>query len=196
MKGNNWIKMDEKILEPGVSDSPHAITECKDVTGEIRMFRGTTNLAYGIDKIVKVICEPNDRLKWVERMAENILIEGNIDEGKWLSYESYDLIWPIKNRDYVFKQTLEKSVHKQNNRTVVKVTSIGHPDYPEKSYCVRGILPTCVFTLDEVSDNKTNLEVMVQVDPGGNIPGFLKNIIQKGWSLKTMRALNKHMKNQ
>jgi len=36
---------------------------------------------------------------------------------------------------------------------------------------------------------------MVQVDPGGSIPGFVKNLIQKGWSLKTMRALNTYMKN-
>jgi hypothetical protein len=191
----NWIKVDEKPLEPGVPNSPMSITESKDIPGEIRMFRGTTIIASGIDKITTAVCQPEARLKWVERMSENILIKGNPDEGKWLSYEAYDLIWPISNRDYVFEQTLEKSLYQKKNRTVVKVASIEHPDYPEKSNKVRGTLPSCTFTLDEVSEKETHLEVMVQVDPGGSIPGFMKNMIQKGWSLKTMRALNNYFKN-
>jgi len=195
MKVTNWIKIDEKALEPGVSDSVKAITESKDIPGEIRMFRGKSILAYGIDEIAKAVCDPEARIKWVERMAEDILIEGKPDEGKWLSYEAYNLVWPISNRDYVFEQTLERSLYKKKNRTTVKVASVEHPDYPEKPDRVRGILPTCVFTLDEISEKETHLEVMVQVDPGGSIPGFVKNLIQKGWSLKTMRALNTYMKN-
>ena len=195
MKLTNWIKIDEKPLELEVSGSPKAITESKDIPGEIRIFRGTTTLAYGIDEIANAVCDPEARMKWVERMAEDILIAGNPDDGKWLSYEAYDLAWPVSNRDYVFEQTLEKSLHQQKNRTTIKVASIEHPDYPVKSNLVRGVLPTCVFTLDEVSEKETHLEVMVQVDPGGSIPGFIKNIIQKGWSLKTMRALNNYMKN-
>jgi hypothetical protein len=191
----NWIKVDEKPLEPGIPNSPISITESKDIPGEIRMFRGTTIIASGIDKITTAVCQPEARLKWVERMSENILIKGNPDEGKWLSYEAYDLIWPISNRDYVFEQTLEKSLYQKKNRTLVKVASIEHPDYPEKSNKVRGTLPSCTFTLDEVSEKETHLEVMVQVDPGGSIPGFMKNMIQKGWSLKTMRALNNYVKN-
>jgi hypothetical protein len=35
MHVNNWIKIDEKILEPEVSGSPTAITERKDIPGEI-----------------------------------------------------------------------------------------------------------------------------------------------------------------
>tara|TARA_B100000767_G_C19551787_1_gene445284 strand:- start:9 stop:605 length:597 start_codon:yes stop_codon:yes gene_type:complete len=195
MQVNNWIKIDEKILEPEVSGSPTAITERKDIPGEIRMFRGTTSLAYGVDEIANAVCDPEIRMKWVERMAEDFLIEGNPDEGKWLSYEAYDLVWPISNRDYVFQQTLEKSQHQKMNRTTINVSSIDHPDYPEKSNRVRGVLPTCVFTIDEVSEKESNIEVMVQVDPGGSIPDFIKNMIQKGWSLKTMRALNNYMKN-
>jgi hypothetical protein len=191
----NWIKVDEKPLEPGIPNSPISITESKDIPGEIRMFRGTTIIASGIDKITTAVCQPEVRLKWVERMSENILIKGNPDEGKWLSYEAYDLIWPISNRDYVFEQTLEKTLYQKKNRTVVKVASIEHPDYPEKSNKVRGTLPICTFTLDQISKKETHLEVMVQVDPGGSIPGFMKNMIQKGWSLKTMRALNNYVKN-
>ena len=196
MKATNWIKIDEKPLEPKLSGSIRAITESMDIPGEIKMFRGNTVLAYGIDEIAEAICQPAARIKWVERMAENILIEGTPDQGKWLSYESYDLVWPISGRDYVFKQTLEKSMSKQKNRTIVKVSSIEHPDYPKKSDRVRGALPTCVFTLTETSETQTHLEVMVQVDPGGSIPSFLKNIIQKGWAVKTMRALNAYLKNR
>ena len=195
MKTRNWIKVDEKPLEPGIPNSPKAITESKDIPGEIRMFRGTTTLAYGIDEITEAICEPKARMNWVERMTENILIEGKPNQGKWLSYESYGLSWPVSDRDYVFQQTLEKSMYKQKNKTIVKVSSIEHPDYPEKTDRVRGELPTCVFTLEAVSEKETHLDVMVQVDPGGSIPGFIKNMIQKGWALKTMRALNGYMKN-
>lgn len=196
MTANTWIKIEEQALEPNVSLSPQAITERMDVPGEISMFRGTTKLAYGIDEIAKAVCEPRARMEWVERMAENTLIEGKPEQGKWLSYEAYDLVWPVSNRDYVLQQTLEKSLHQKKNRTRINVVSIEHPDYPEKSDRVRGLLPTCVFTLDEITNKETHFEVMVQVDPGGSIPGFIKNMIQKGWALKTMRALNNYMKSQ
>ena len=196
MKLTNWIKIDEKPLEPKFSEGIQAITESMDIPGEIRRFRGTTILSYGIDEIAEAICEPKARMDWVERMTENILIEGKPDQGKWLSYEAYGLSWPVSDRDYVFQQTIEKSVHQQKNKTEVKITSIEHPDYPEKSDRVRGELPTCVFTLESISAKKTHLDIMVQVDPGGSIPGFIKNIIQKGWALKTMRALNTYMRNQ
>lgn len=194
MKATNWITVSEKPLEPNVSGSPMATTESKDVPGEIRMFRGTTTLAHGIDDIAKALCDPEARMKWVERMAEDTLIQGKPDQGKWLSYEAYDLVWPVSNRDYVFRQTLEKSLHQKKNRTTIKVSSIEHPDYPEKSDRVRGVLPACIFTLNEVDKKETRLEIVIQVDPGGSIPNFVKNMIQKGWSLKTMRALNKYMK--
>ena len=194
MNTGNWQIIDEKTLEPGLHDSPKAITESKDIPGEIRMFRGTTNIAAGIIPIAKAISEPKARLKWVERISENILIEGKPDDGQWLSYEAYNLIWPISNRDYVFRQTLEHSLHEEKKRIVLKVSSIKHPDYPKNPSQVRGLLPICTFTLDEISEKQTKVKVMVQVDPGGSIPNFVKNIIQKGWALKTMRALNMYMK--
>ena len=157
----NWMKVDEKPLEPGVPKSPMSITESKDIPREIRMFRGTTTIACDIDKITKAVCQPEARLKWVERMSKNILIKGKPDDGAWLSYEAYDLIWPISNRDYVFQQTLEKSLYQKKNRAIVKVTSIEHPDYPEKRDRVRGTLPICNFTLDELNEKETHLEVMV-----------------------------------
>lgn len=195
MKETNWTQINEKPLEPKLSGSSMAITESKEIPGAIRMFRGTTSLNYGIEEIAKALCEPEARIKWVERMAEDTLIAGKPDQNKWLSYEAYNLAWPVSNRDYVFQQTLEKSLHKKKNRTIITVTSIEHPDYPVKSDRVRGLLPTCVFTLNEINKQETLLQVTIQVDPGGNIPGFIKNIIQKGWALKTMRALNNYLKN-
>ena len=191
----NWIKISEVPLIPEVSDSPKAVTEFQDIPGEIRMFRGTTTLKYNISLLADAICDPKARMKWVERMSENILIKGRPDQGEWFSYEAYDLIWPVSNRDYVFRQTMEKSLHNGSNRTVVNVMSIELPDYPVQPKRVRGTLPTCIFTLDEISDNITDIEVIVQVDPGGSLPGFVKNLIQKGWSLKTMQAINTYMTN-
>ncbi len=199
MKSNdtasNWIKIDEQPLVKGTADSAQALTESKDIPGEIRMFRGTTSLSYGITEIATAISEPEARVKWVERLAQNKLIKGKPSEGEWWSYEAYELVWPVSDRDYVFRQTLTKSVNEGQNRTVVQVQSIEHPDYPITSEKVRGSLPTCIFTLDEVSKKETRFEVMVQVDPGGNLPEFIKNLIQKGWAYKTMQALNTYMIN-
>ena len=192
-KKTNWIKRDEQALLPGVADSPNVLTESQDRPGQIRMFRGTTSLAYPIDLVAKAVSEPEARLNWVERMAEDILIEGKPEDGEWLSYEAYELIWPISDRDYVFRQTMETSAYEGKKRTVVRVASIEHPDYPERPKRVRGLLPACTFTLNEVNEHTTDIVVVVQVDPGGSLPNFLKNLIQKGWALKTLRALNSYL---
>ena len=105
MKATHWIRIDEKPLEPKLAGSPQAITESMDVPGEIRMFRGTTTLAYGIDVIAEAVCQPKARLQWVARMSADILIEEKLDAGKWLNYEAHGLVWPMSNRDYVFEQT-------------------------------------------------------------------------------------------
>jgi hypothetical protein len=34
----NWMKVDEKPLEPGVPKSPMSITESKDIPGEINIY--------------------------------------------------------------------------------------------------------------------------------------------------------------
>ena len=192
-KETNWIKRDEQALLPGVVESPNVLTESQDSPGQIRVFRGTTSLTYPIDLIAKAISEPEARLNWVERMAEDILIEGKPEDGEWLSYEAYELIWPVSDRDYVFRQTMDSSVHEGKKITVVNVVSIEHPDYPERPKRVRGFLPTCTFTLHEVNEHMTDIVVVVQVDPGGSLPEFLKNMIQKGWALKTLRALNNYL---
>ena len=190
---NKWIKRGERPLLPGETNSPNVITDSQDNPGEIRAFRGTTTLAYPIGQIAKAVCEPKDRLNWVERMSEDILIKGNPEDGEWLSYEAYQLIWPISDRDYVFKQNVQTTSCEGKKRTVVNVVSIEHPEYPEKPKRVRGTLTSCSFTLNEINNNKTHIEVIVQVDPEGRLPRFLKNIIQKGWAIKTLRALNKYL---
>ena len=192
-KKTKWIKRDEQALLPGIAESPNVLTESQDNPGQIRLFRGTTSLAFPIDLVAKAVSEPGARLNWVERVAEDLLIEGKPEDGEWLSYEAYKLIWPISDRDYVFKQTMESSAHEGKKRTVVNVVSIEHPDYPERPKRVRGLLPTCTFTLQEINEHMTDIVVVVQVDPGGSLPEFLKNMIQKGWALKTLRALNKYL---
>jgi hypothetical protein len=51
------------------------------ILGEISIFLGSTTLAYCIDEIANSVCDSEARMKWVERMAEDILIAGNPDEG-------------------------------------------------------------------------------------------------------------------
>lgn len=189
----SWTPCDEQPLVPSAAGSPTAKTEYQDVPGEIRMFRGTTRMAFSADQLAFAVADVDARKKWVERMSDDVLIEGSIEEGEWLSYESYDLIWPVSNRDYVFRQTMQKSTAAGRGRAVVTVASIEHPDYPITADRVRGALPQCTFSFEEISDTETNVEVIVRVDPGGRLPGFLKNAIQKGWALKTMRALNTYL---
>lgn len=189
----SWIKFDEQPLVASEASSPKTVTEYQDVPNEIRMFRGTTTMAFTVDQVALAVSDVEARKKWVERMADDVLFEGSFEEGEWLSYESYDLIWPVSNRDYVFRQTHKKSTVDGKAHAVVSVTSITHPDYPVTADRVRGLLPTCLFTLDELATGETHVEVVVQVDPGGSLPGFVKNMIQKGWSLKTLRALNTYL---
>jgi hypothetical protein len=69
MKASNWIKTEEKPLEPEIKESLKAITEFKDVTVKIRMFRGSTTLSHNIDEITKAVCDPNARMIWYGQLA-------------------------------------------------------------------------------------------------------------------------------
>ena len=153
-------------------------------------------MPFSIDKVAFAISDVKARKKWVERLSDDILIDGRLEEGEWRSYEWYDLSWPVSDREYVFSNTLKKTITSGKTQVVVTAKSITHPDYPERTDRVRGDLPQCIYTLTQVHDEKTHIEVVVQVDPAGSLPEFLVNLIQKDWALKTLRALYGYLETQ
>jgi hypothetical protein len=190
----DWTLLYEKPLKEAMPSGFKIVVETRDPPGEIRMFRGTTKMPFSIDKVAFAVSDPEARKNWVERLSDDVLIDGQPEEGEWRSYEWYNLSWPVSDREYVFSNTMKKVADADQTQVIVTTHSIEHPDYPQRADRVRGDLPKCVYTLTQKPDSEETLvEVVVQVDPAGSLPGFLVNLIQRDWALKTLRALNGHL---
>lgn len=190
----NWIKTNEQALSEGSDSAERVVLEMRaSENNEPPTFRGSTIFNSSLSRVAFVLIDIESKKKWVNRLADHHLIEGDIFGMEYSTYEYYNLAWPVADREYVIKA--KWSIDKENKPVSAKLelASILHDDYPQRKDRVRGDLQDLVFYLKEISTEKTEVRVEIKVDPKGDLPAFLANIIQKNWPLTTLRALYKEV---
>ena len=75
---------------------------------------------------------------------------------------------------------------------VLEIKSVTHPKAP-KTVGVRGELTYCHYILKRAG-NKTIVDVAVALDPKGSLPGWVVNLVQKSWPMKTLKGLRNQVK--
>ncbi len=187
----SWTKINDKPLHKGNSSKQSVIVERKDQgLGKTPVFRGTTTLNSSLTRIAFALVDIESKKKWVNRLEEHNLIEGNVFGLAYSTYEHYKLSWPVSNREYVLKAKWSIDKASKNPNATLTISSTNHKDYPIRKDRIRGDLEKLTFHLKEVAPQKTQVIVEIKVDPKGQLPGFLANLIQKNWPLTTLRALS------
>lgn len=150
-------------------------------------FRGEYVANVHIGRVAQVFADPGSRRHWVDRWAADKELDskGPFDRTYWIRF---GLPFPVSDRDYVLHTRGELDAGKRV--IVARIKSVNHPAKGEDSCCVRGNVTTTYYKFEAIPGaERTKLTVEVHTDPKGMLPGWLVNLIQKDWPVKTLTAL-------
>lgn len=153
-------------------------------------FRGILETDLGIDKILPVFVDPDERPNWLHRFGEEEMIEkkGDPSSMRWteLVYSRIHLPFPASDRDHVFETTYE--IDEAKKRVVATIRTIEDDRYPERDCCVRARSFTR-YILTPRSNGGTRIEIEVETDLRGRLPSRITRGAQREWPTETLVGL-------
>ncbi len=162
----------------------------KEVKGKDTVaFKGEVFANVHIGKILKVFIDGKHRRHWVDRYDDHKTFKKQaLLEDYWISF---DLPWPVSNRDYVLRST--GVANADDAVFICDIKSIKLDQAPEHDCCVRAEAYGTYYKFEAFrGKQRTKLTVEVHTDPKGILPTWLVNSIQKKWPSKTLNGLIKH----
>ena len=149
-------------------------------------FRGEGTFDVPMSRLVGVLRDHSTPVEWVDLITEHKVVQ-KVDDLTNVIYESYDLPWPISDRDYVMRETTAYDA--AGKVFTIQYESIDHPSTPDKTGTVRAKAYRTFWRLEKVGPTRTKVEIEVFTDPRGNLPAWLVNLIQQDWPWKTIDGL-------
>ena len=133
---------------------------------------GKTVMAASVDSIVKVMKDDATCADWVRGCVRAQSLEGESFNEAY-QYGINDLPWPADDRDYVNK------VSTNNNADTgdVTISLAAVEGFVPLSDNVRLTKMNIEYILSPISENETSVIWVQHTEPGGNIPGWLVNML-------------------
>jgi hypothetical protein len=141
-----------------------------------------------IDNVVTILRDVRSASKWLPGLIERSYVE-NISDSEAILYDVNEMPWPVKNRDVVVHHKLELS--EDYKSLILKFKSVTSGKKRVNSRNVRARFHIGEIKFTPTTNNKTRLELTLLVDPMGNIPKWVVNILQISMPYDFLEALNK-----
>ena len=151
-------------------------------------FRGEGVVDVHISKLSAVLFDEKRGPEWVDLQQEAYPVTEWTNEERSI-YQSYDLPWPIQDRDYVMNQ--KRKIDPPSKTITATYQSIEVSSTPPKECCIRAYAQRTYWSLIALPNGKTKVAVEVQTDPKGALPSWLINMIQKDWPYNSISSLTK-----
>jgi len=170
-----------------ISDKDGVQTYKSEVEGSPLLgFRGVATLDVHISKLLGLILDDDKCTDWIDLLTECSVprrLADNVD----LTYQRYDLAWPISDRDYSVRRSVELDLAK--SEVTILFESVEHDAIPEYEGNIRATVMRTRWKMSVVEGDKTHIDSEVFTDPKGAIPAWLVNRVQGGWARKSILAL-------
>ncbi len=150
-------------------------------------FRGELVADIHIAKVLATFGDAKSRRHWVDRWSadQELEVRSKLERTYWIRF---GLPFPVSDRDYVLYTKAE--VDAGRRQVIARIKSVSHPNKGEDDCCVRGLVAQTYYRFEALpGSEKTRLVVEVQTDPKGMLPGWVVNMIQKDWPVKTLTGL-------
>lgn len=157
----------------------------KDLHSDLKSYRGETSFRAPMEKVCMLLGTSNN-FDWWDKGFSTIKILNYQDQKFIQYYFVYDMPWPVADRDL----TVE-SVIKMDTATG-KYTVSSHPvpnAIPQNPDLVRITKYWQIWTVQPLDKRLMHITLEGAIDPGGNIPSWLYNMLVTEMPLKTLRSL-------
>ncbi|MHB8420995.1 MAG: START domain-containing protein [Myxococcales bacterium] len=140
--------------------------------------------------VLAVLADVSHRTEWVRDLKESRIVEGNVEKAVVI-YERYHLPWPCHDRDAVaYSEIFEDDA---NLAVTVKYHEVVRPDVPERSGIVRMPSTRGSMFFRYLDKDHCFARVLVRLDVGGRIPGFIVNWVARQVPAITVDSLLKRV---
>jgi hypothetical protein len=180
-KASDWKQIDE---EKGIKVYRKAMPGT-----DLVAFRGVGVVEASLEKVYFVLLDADHEREWVDRLDKNVILK-NISQDERIQYQSFNLPWPVSDRDFVYHMKASMDKEKENVLMVIKSTSF---DASPQSVGVRGVLYDSSFQLKKLSGNRTRVDVKIYADPKGLLPKWIVNLLQRSWPLDTLQGIKRQV---
>ncbi len=156
---------------------------------KVYSFGGQTVINATVQTVFNVLMDQRYRKEWVDRLnySKTLSAKSAYD---YVLYQEFALPWPVSNRDFVYHG---KAYKYDLGRVHLDMTSVEASNSPNTTG-VRALLHKSFYILTDLGHGKTRIEVGINSDPKGLIPGWLANLIQRSWPLKTLKGIRAQVK--
>lgn len=158
-------------------------------SSEIKKVKAETVIKATLAELIAIIKDAESHNKWVF-LNENSKILEETDDFNWKYYGITDAPWPVSNRDYITIVHLEQD----EKDCSITITSTSIPGFlPEDKEFVRINYLYSVWVFSPIGDGNVHLSFEIEIDPGGNIPVWLINMVVSKGPFKTVEGLVKEI---
>jgi hypothetical protein len=141
-------------------------------------------------QLVKVLLDVKSCPEWVSHTSLCTLIK-QVSPSELYYYSEIDVPWPATNRDFVAHLT----VHQNPETKVVTVYGPAVAGFvPVKEDIVRITASKGEWVITPLAKDKVRVLYTLQVDPGGNIPAWLINLLAAQGPMNSFQGLKKQLK--
>lgn len=152
-------------------------------------FRGQGVVEAPLGKVLAVLADNTHRTEWVDRLKKSEVLEV-VSAHESFIHQVFKLPPLVSNRDYVYHARTYREVG--SRRVIVELRSEPHPRAP-KPEGIRAELRHSGYILEALDSGRTQVTVEIETDPKGWLPGWLVNLIQKSWPVKTINGIRKQV---
>ena len=128
-----------------------------------------------ISAIQATLEEIDKRNHWIPYLQESRVLT-TFNQSEALEYSLFAAPWPASDRDFVYRIQREQ---RDDQRIVYSMVSESSPLMPGNPDRVRAILMESTYILTALPDGRSRVELIFHADPGGWLPDWIINIIQR-----------------
>lgn len=153
----------------------------------LKSFKGVMEIASTMEKVSNILGNVRNHDWWDENLREIKVLK--FDENKYFQYYLiYKVPWPFTDRDLCVEATI--SVDPANGKKTIAAVPLFNV-VPEKEGLVRIKNYWQKWTILPMENGILRLTLEGFVDPAGNVPSWLYNMVIVDTPLKVMRRVKK-----
>lgn len=161
----------------------------KEVNSSLKSFRGVTDLHTDMDKVCSLLGNGKN-FDWWDKDITGIKVL-SFEPGKVIQYYLiYNVPWPLSDRDLVVDARISVNpVTKEETIMAQPLLNV----IPEKPDLIRIKKYWQKWTVTPISPGLVRVTLEGFVDPGGNVPSWLYNMVITDTPLKVIKEVRKRV---
>jgi len=170
------------------SDQGLTISSKRVQGSRVLAFRASGMMEAPIGQIMEVMRRLEIVDEWMPDIREKFSLE-IVSDVEVITYSTNRLPFPFSDRELILHNSLH--LDRERNYIVLDMVSLNDYDYPVKKGAVRAVMKCGEMMVRPAGARKTEVALLLYVDPKGAIPAWLVNWAQRRMPYNFLKALEK-----